>query len=75
MQELIDNLDVIERFHHPVKRPFLGEITEKQTKLYDTLFVACPKQVKIPGLQDLTDLQVIQISEEAINSQSTDRIP
>ena len=43
MQEMIDNLDVIERFHHPGKRPFLGEITEKQKKLYEAMLIACPE--------------------------------
>lgn len=43
IQELIDNLDVIERFHHTGKRPFLGEITEKQKKLFDAMSVACPE--------------------------------
>lgn len=43
MQEMIDNLDVIERFHHPGKRPYLGEITEKQKKLYEAMLIACPE--------------------------------
>lgn len=43
MQELIDDLDVIERYHHPGKRPYLGEITEKQKKLYTAMSVTCPE--------------------------------
>ena len=43
MQELIDNLDVIERYQHPGKRPYLGEITEKQKKIYDSMSIARPE--------------------------------
>lgn len=42
LQELIDELDVIERFHQPGRRPQIGEVTEKQKKLYASLAVASP---------------------------------
>ncbi len=42
MQELLDELDIIERFHHPGKRPQIGEITEKQKALYAAMAVECP---------------------------------
>ena len=42
MQELIDEFDVIERFQQPGKHPHLGEITEKQKKLYATMNIAVP---------------------------------
>ena len=43
MQELIDDLDVIERYHHPGKKPQIGEITEKQKTLYAAMAVECPR--------------------------------
>jgi hypothetical protein len=33
IHELLDELDVIERFEQPGKKPFLGEITKKQLYL------------------------------------------
>lgn len=42
MQELIDDLDIIERFQHPGKSPQVGEITEKQKKLYAAMAVTSP---------------------------------
>ena len=42
MQELLDDLDVIERFHHPSRKPQIGEITEKQKALYVAMAVECP---------------------------------
>ena len=42
MQELIDELDIIERFQHPGKSPHLGEMTVKQQKLYEAMAVAPP---------------------------------
>jgi transposase len=42
MQELIDDLDIIERFHHPGKSSQIGEITEKQKKLYAAMAVTSP---------------------------------
>ena len=42
MQELLDDLDVIERFHHPSRKPQIGEITEEQKALYSAMAVECP---------------------------------
>jgi len=42
MQELLDDLDVIERFEQPGKRHHIGEITKKQLSLYDLLEVGAP---------------------------------
>jgi len=42
MQELIDELDVIESYKSTGKRPHLGEITEKQKKLYAAMSIDCP---------------------------------
>ncbi|MFB0959417.1 MAG: transposase [Clostridiaceae bacterium] len=42
MQELLDELDVVERFDHPSRKPQIGEITEKQKALYVAMAVECP---------------------------------
>jgi transposase len=42
MQELLDELDIIERFQQPGKSPHLGEITEKQMKLYEAMDIEVP---------------------------------
>ncbi|MDR1943551.1 MAG: transposase [Synergistaceae bacterium] len=42
MHELLDELDVIERFEQHGKKPFLGEITKKQLYLYERLGVRPP---------------------------------
>ena len=42
MQEFLDELDIIERFHQPGKQPCLGEITEKQKMLYKYMGVNEP---------------------------------
>ena len=42
LQELIDDLDVIERYHQPGKKPKIGEITTKQKTLYAAMEVECP---------------------------------
>ncbi|PIE78172.1 MAG: hypothetical protein CSA15_09200 [Candidatus Delongbacteria bacterium] len=42
LQQLLDQLDVIERFEHPGHAPRVGEILSKQYKIYDALGVAPP---------------------------------
>ena len=42
MQELLDELDVIERFEQPGKKHHIGEVTGKQLELYRTLGVNPP---------------------------------
>jgi len=42
MQEVMDNLDIIERFEQPGKRHRIGEITKKQLHLYKCLGVDPP---------------------------------
>jgi transposase len=42
MQELLDELDVIERFEQPGRRHRLSEITQKQKYLYQYLGVESP---------------------------------
>ena len=42
MQELLDELDVIEAFENPGSAVRVGEVTKKQSQLYDTLGVAAP---------------------------------
>jgi len=42
MQELLDNLDIIERFEQPGRKHRIGEITKKQTHLFECLGVAVP---------------------------------
>ena len=42
MQELFDELDVIEKFHHPNGTAFYGEITDKQRNLYTSLGFSPP---------------------------------
>ena len=41
-QELLDELDVIERYEQPGKRHRMGEMTKKQTELYTALGVNAP---------------------------------
>ena len=41
-QELLDELDVIERYEEPGKKHRLGEMTKKQTALYTALGVNAP---------------------------------
>ena len=42
IQELLDELDVIERFEHPGHKPRIGEMTKKQMGLYESLGVSVP---------------------------------
>lgn len=42
LQELLDELDVIERFEQSGRKPRIGEITQQQMKLYVFLGVDCP---------------------------------
>lgn len=42
LQELLDEMDVIERFDQPGHKPRVGEITQKQADLYAFLGVQCP---------------------------------
>jgi len=42
MQELLDELDVIERFEQPGSQSRVGEMTKKQMNLYTLLGVAVP---------------------------------
>lgn len=42
MQELLNDLDVIEPFHHPSRKPQIGVITEKQKALYVAMGVERP---------------------------------
>lgn len=42
MQGLLDELDVIERFHHPSKSPYFGEVTNKQKSFYKAMKVDSP---------------------------------
>ena len=42
LQELLDELDIIERFGHPGKQSHLGEVTKKQLKLFQQLGVEAP---------------------------------
>ena len=42
LQELLDELDIIERFEHPGKKHHLGEATKKQLELYRLLEVEPP---------------------------------
>ena len=43
LQELLDELDVIERFQRPGQRPHIGEMTSKQKELYEFMLVTPPK--------------------------------
>ena len=42
MQELLDELDVIEAFENPGSALRVGEVTKKQSQLYNTLGVVPP---------------------------------
>ena len=42
MQELLDELDVVEAFENPGSAVRVGEITKKQSQLYNTLGVVPP---------------------------------
>lgn len=42
MQELLDNLDIIERYEQPGRKHRIGEITKKQAHLFECLGVAVP---------------------------------
>ena len=42
LQEVLDELDVIERFEQPGRKPYIGEMTAKQLNLYAGLGVASP---------------------------------
>lgn len=42
LQDLLDELDIIERFEHPGKQSHLGEMTKKQLELYQLLGVEPP---------------------------------
>ncbi len=37
MQELLDELDIIERYEHPERKHYIGEMTKKQRDLYGYL--------------------------------------
>ncbi len=47
MQELLDDLDVIERFEQPGRPYRIGEMTRKQMDLYRYLGVEPPTLVKL----------------------------
>jgi len=42
LQEVLDDLDLIERFEEPGKRPRIGEVTKKQRDLYESLGFSSP---------------------------------
>lgn len=42
LQGLLDKLDVIECFEHPGQRLLVGEILEKQRKIYEAMDVQPP---------------------------------
>jgi transposase len=42
MQELLDELDIIERYEHPGQKYYLGEITKKQQELYAFMGIDVP---------------------------------
>ncbi|MDO9508538.1 MAG: hypothetical protein Q7I97_04230 [Thermovirgaceae bacterium] len=42
LQELLDELDIIERFEQTGKRHHIGEVTKKQSHLYECLGVSAP---------------------------------
>jgi len=42
LQELLDELDIIERFEHPGNKIFVGEVTKKQQELYESLGFDAP---------------------------------
>ena len=42
MQELLDELDIIERYEHPERKHYIGEITKKQRDLYGYLGIDVP---------------------------------
>jgi len=42
MQELLDELDVIERFEQPGRKCRIGEMTKKQMSLYGFMEVSVP---------------------------------
>jgi len=42
LQGLLDELDVIERFEQPGRKPHIGEVTKKQVELYRCLGVDAP---------------------------------
>ncbi|MCX6053613.1 MAG: transposase, partial [Chloroflexi bacterium] len=44
LQELLDELDMIERFEQPGKKERIGEVTKKQQELYESLGVDAPTQ-------------------------------
>lgn len=42
LQGLLDELDVIERFEQPGKKPHIGEVTKKQANIYEAFGIAPP---------------------------------
>jgi len=42
LQGLIYEIDIVERFERPGKKPHVGEMTKKQLKIYDAMGVASP---------------------------------
>ncbi len=42
LQELLDDLDVIECFEQPGRKPHIGEMTKKQMDLYTKLGIEVP---------------------------------
>jgi transposase len=42
MQELLDELDIIERYEHPERKHYIGEMTKKQRDLYGYLGIDVP---------------------------------
>lgn len=42
LHELLDDLDVIERFEQPGRKPHIGEMTKKQSEIYKLLGVEAP---------------------------------
>lgn len=42
LKELLDELDIIEWYHQPGNRPYVGEITGKQKAIYEAMGVSLP---------------------------------
>lgn len=42
IQTLLDELDVIERFHYEGQRTHYGEMTDKQRKIYEAFGIMAP---------------------------------
>lgn len=42
LQGLLDEIDIIERYERPGKKPHIGEMTKKQLMIYDAMGMAPP---------------------------------